>query len=238
MADRVKENAHHSLGTPPATGRRGARLREVAYRAIKEAILNASLKPEIPLVEEHLASELQISRTPVREALAILEHEGLIEVVPYQGMFVKEVTANEFLEMYEGVGTIEPELARRAAAIATPDDIAAMEELLLKAEQYFPDDAPRLLGACRMFQQKIGECARNDYLTALLITIEERSDLYLITKWQVLPPDKLLAAINDRRAILDAIRARDPDLAAQRSLDHARAARLRWKDLFSKYDTI
>jgi DNA-binding FadR family transcriptional regulator len=70
-----------------------------------------------------------------------------------------------------------------------------------------------------------------------LMSIEEHSDLYLISKWQNLPADKMLAAVTDRRTILDAIRLRDPDAAARASHDHARAVRLRWRDLYKSETT-
>lgn len=62
--------------------RRAVRLRELAYQTIKQAILSGLIDSSAPLIEERLGAELRISRTPVREALAILEHEGLIEALP------------------------------------------------------------------------------------------------------------------------------------------------------------
>lgn len=87
------------------------RSREVAYESIKHAILSGILVPWERLVEERLGDALQLSRTPVREALSILEHEGLIESVPYKGLMVKPVTVDEFISMYEALGVIEPAIA-------------------------------------------------------------------------------------------------------------------------------
>ena len=86
--------------------------REVAYDAIKRAILSGQFSPYERLVEERLAASLELSRTPVREALAILEHEGLLESEPYKGLAVRPVTVDEFLNMYEALGVIEAALAR------------------------------------------------------------------------------------------------------------------------------
>ncbi len=228
----------YNLGSGLETNqRRGTKLREVAYHAIKDAILQGTVKPDMPLVEERLATELKISRTPVREALAILEHEGLIEAIPYQGLFVKDITANQFLELYEAVELIEAELAQRAALSIKEQDITALAELLEQAEQCIPHNVPGHLRACRLFQQRMGECAQQSYLTTLLISIEERSDLYLISKWQELPAEKMLAAVTDRRAILEALRSHNADLAAQVARTHAQAVRQRWHDLFGQTDT-
>ncbi|MBK9945109.1 MAG: GntR family transcriptional regulator [Kouleothrix sp.] len=213
--------------------RRAVRLRELAYQAIKQAILSGAIDSSAPLIEERLGLMLQISRTPVREALAILEHEGLIEALPYKGIFVKVVTVESFLKMYEALETVEAALARQAALRADAADLAAMEHSLGRAERCVPHDIPGHLAACRMFQRQLGACAHNPYLADFLVGIEERADLYLISTWHTLPADKMRAAIHDRRVILAAVQARDPEAAAQAAEAHAQAARQRWRALFS-----
>jgi DNA-binding GntR family transcriptional regulator len=212
--------------------RRGTRLREATYTAVKRLILSGVLVRDTPLAEERLADILEISRTPVREALAILEHERLIEAVPYKGLFVAEITVTEFLQMYETLELIEPEIARRAAHNATADDIMAMDSVLVEAEDAIPDDVPTHLNRCHEFLRQLCRCAGNDYMAGVLLSIEERSDLYLVSNYPTLPPQKMLAAVNDRRAILHAVHAHDPAAAAEASRAHARAIRQRWSDLY------
>lgn len=218
--------------------RRGARLREVAYRAIKESILRGLLGPELPLAEERLAAVLEISRTPVREALVILEHEGLIESIAHKGLYVKAVTAGEFLEMAEAIALIEPELARRAAQNAgepaAAAGLAAMTAAMARARAAIPGNVAGLLAACRDFQREMGRCADNAYLTALLLNVEERADLYLITRWRALPEARMRAAVADREAMLDAILAGDVERAAGAALAHGRSVGPRWQDLFGQ----
>lgn len=212
--------------------RRSARLREATYSAIKSLILSGVFKQETPLAEERLAEMLAISRTPVREALAILEHEHLIEALPYKGLFVAAISVKEFLEMYETLEQIEPELARRAAQNATPADLAAMEQALVAAEAAIPHDIPSHLKACHEFQRLLGECAGNAHMAAMLLRIEERSDLYLVSSYPTLPAEKMRAAVADRRTIMEAVRRRDSEAAADASRTHARAIRQRWADLY------
>jgi DNA-binding GntR family transcriptional regulator len=221
------------VGTHAIKDRRLLRSREVAYQSIKHAILSGVLGSEAQLIEERLGAALEVSRTPVREALAILEHEGLIESIPHKGLFVRQITVAEFLRMFEAAEAIEPTLAREAARQATEDDLAAMEALLIEAEQAIPDDIPRHLAACRGFQQWLGQCADNQYLTAFLISIEEKSDLYLINTGRPLPVDKMVAAVTDRRAILAAVRDRDPEAAAQAARAHTREIRIRWREMYA-----
>jgi len=208
------------------------RSREVAYESIKNAILRGILPPGERLVEERLGDALQLSRTPVREALSILEHEGMIASIPYKGLFVKPVTVDEFLHMYEALGIIESAIGRAAAQNAGPADIAAMEAALDAATAAIPGDFVGHLAACRDFQWRLGECADNPFLTRILLSIEERSDMYLIHSRQEIPVDKMRKAVANRRAILDAVRAHDPDAASAAAIAHGESIRVRWRDLY------
>ncbi len=200
----------------------------MAYEAIKHAILAGQIAPNERLVEERLAKALDISRTPVREALAILEHEGLLESEPYKGLAVRPVTIDEFLNMYEALGVVEAALARSAATKATSGDIRRMDEALQRAEVTIPDNVPEHLAANREFQSLLGSTAESPFLTQMLLGIEERSDMYLIHSGLPLSSENMHAAVGDRRRILDRVRAGDPEGAAEASLAHADGIRKRW----------
>lgn len=204
--------------------------REVAYNAIKQAILFGQIAPHERLVEERLAEALDISRTPVREALAILEHEGLLEAEPYKGLAVRPVMIDEFLNMYEALGVIEAALARAAAANATGADIRRMDAALLQAAAAIPISVPEHLAACREFQAILGSTAESPFLTQTLLGIEERSDMYLINAGLALSAENMMAAVDDRRSILDRVQAGDSDGAAEQALAHAERIRARWRD--------
>lgn len=212
----------------PRRSRRSSR--EVAYDAIKQAILSGQIPPHERLIEERLAEALDISRTPVREALAILEHEGLLESEPYKGLAVRPVTIDEFLNMYEALGVIEAALARSAATHATGADIRRMDAALQHAEAAIPVSVPEHLAACREFQSILGSTAESPFLTRTLLGIEERSDMYLIHSGLTLSAENMQAAVEDRRNILDRIQAGDPEGAAERSLAHAERIRARWRN--------
>ncbi len=214
------------------TGSIPVRSRELAYNAIKDAILNGAMEPRERLIEERLGAALQLSRTPIREALAMLEHEGLIESVPYKGLMVRPVTVQEFLGMYEALGAIESTLASTAAANASAADIRRMESTLLDAEAAVPHDVPGHLAACRAFQSILGECANSPFMTRMLLSIEERSDMHLIHSRQPLPIENMRAAVADRRRILDAIKAGDARGAEEAAHAHASAIRVRWRELY------
>lgn len=214
------------------TGGAHGRSREVAYAAIKDAILRGLLEPRERLIEERLGEVLGLSRTPVREALAILEHEGLIESIPYKGLAVRPVTVQEFLGMYEALGPIESAIAQAAVPHLTDAMAVELTMILDAAEAAIPDDVAGHLARCREFQQRLGECAQRLLLTRMLLEIEERSDVYLLHSGQELPEDNMRAAVSDRRNILDAVRSGDVTVAAAAAEAHARDIRRRWRGLY------
>lgn len=80
----------------------------IAYQKIKAAILNEMYKPNQILNERKLAEEFQISRTPVREALKILEGEGWVKIIPWKGAIVNQITQKEIDEIFQIRLIIEP----------------------------------------------------------------------------------------------------------------------------------
>jgi DNA-binding GntR family transcriptional regulator len=96
----------------------------LAADAIREAILDGRFTPGLRLKEERLAAQLGISRTPIREALLLLQAEGLIEAVPNRGAFVRSFDVVELLDMYELRALLEGHAARRAAVRMTPDQFS------------------------------------------------------------------------------------------------------------------
>lgn len=224
------------IGSMPDGSRSTVRSREYVYEAVKHAILSGYFEPRQRLIEDRLSKALQVSRTPIREALAILEHEGLIESIPYKGIMVKPVTVQEFLGMYEALGAVESSIARSAVGKIPPSGFLELGKILDDAERRIPDDVPGHLAACRAFQEQLGAYSDNPFLTRILVSIEERSDIYLIHNSIPLPPENMQAAVDDRRAILAAVERGDPDEAAKAAEAHARAIRIRWRDRYLNSD--
>jgi len=81
---------------------------EIAYNAIKQSIIDNELKPNAILVERQLSEVLNISRTPVRQALLKLVNEGFVEFVPKKGMFVSEIHLSDVIEIYNIRSVLEP----------------------------------------------------------------------------------------------------------------------------------
>jgi DNA-binding GntR family transcriptional regulator len=211
------------------------RFREAAYGAIKEAILDARISGDEPLIEERIAAALGISRTPVREALAILEHEGLIAARGGKGLFIREISREEFFDMFSANEVVEPYLARRAALLATEEQLAQLQAAIDRGvEAARSVDLCRSLQSGREFHNWMGIAAGNESLGAFVVRNEEQTDLYLLS----LGNPALISGTNMERSnrehqdILDAIRLRDPEAAARFVIVHAHSLRTRWASLF------
>lgn len=209
--------------------------REAAYSAIKEAILDGKIEPGQALIEERLAQMLSISRTPVREALAILEHEGLIAPVYRRGLYVCELRHAEFVALIAANETIEPYLARQAALHATTDELMAMEAAIERGVQFAAVmDIPGFLRSGREFHRLVGCSSGNQPLTTFVERNEERIDLYLMGYGKAVDQPGMDASHREHGAILRAIRERDPEAAARLVVYHAQATRERWAALFER----
>jgi DNA-binding GntR family transcriptional regulator len=139
-----------------------APMRERAYREIKRRILDNELPAGAVVMEQELVDELAISRTPVREAMLQLAHEGLVKVRPRRGMFVLPVSPADMREIYEVLTALESEAAGQIAehglapadAEALRDAVAAMDQALARddllawavADEIFH---ARLIAVCR-----------------------------------------------------------------------------------------
>lgn len=211
---------------------RSVTFREAAYGAIKQAILAGSIEPGQSLVEERLAAMLQISRTPVREALAILEHEGLIAPFYRRGLFVCRLTRDQVVELFTANEAVEPFLARRAAFYAGDADLMRLEAHISAGEQCVElRNSAGFLQAGRRFHGAVGQAAGNLTLAGFVERNEERVDLFLMSYGKSVDPEMMHASHREHRAILQAISDRDPDAAARLAIYHAQSTRERFAAL-------
>ena len=122
--------------TPGAHGSfRSVSLVDQIANALKDDILTGILKGGDQLLEDSLKNEFDISRTPLREAFRILEREGLVEIVPRKGTFVKRITKQDIKENFPVRAILEGLAARLAYANLTQQDINEMEEVFKHMEE-------------------------------------------------------------------------------------------------------
>ncbi|MBV8053297.1 MAG: GntR family transcriptional regulator [Acidobacteriaceae bacterium] len=107
----LKVRARKNSAIASGNGTRG----EEAYQKIRTGILKGDFAPTSPLSEYQLAAQFKLSRTPVREALTRLEHEGMVRTVAGRGAFVAELTPHDIMEIYQVREQLESYAARIAA---------------------------------------------------------------------------------------------------------------------------
>src|SRR5437763_2848667 len=106
--------------------------RDQAYAALKQAIMDADIyahPEEIRLDERQLSQALGVSRTPIREAMTLLEQEGFLRTVPRRGVFIIRKTKKQIVEMIEMWAALESMAARLATVNAADDDILALRHM-------------------------------------------------------------------------------------------------------------
>src|SRR5216683_3073383 len=126
-----------------------------ATELIREAILDGRLEPGSRLKEEELARELGISRTPVREALLILQAEGLVDAAPNRGAVVRSHDADDLEDLYQLRALLEGYAARRAAANISEAAVAGLRASCERFESLIESDVQELVKENLLFHNVI-----------------------------------------------------------------------------------
>ena len=101
-----------------------------AYWRLRDMIVRTELAPGAALAEADLMERIKVGRTPLRDALQRLGHEGLVEILPRRGTFVTEVTIEDLQQMFEMAWSLDELLARLATDHCTSADLAELERLM------------------------------------------------------------------------------------------------------------
>jgi DNA-binding GntR family transcriptional regulator len=186
--------------------------RERAKDVILQRIVSGEYPPGSRLVETRIAQELGVSQAPVREALRDLEQLGCIVHEPFRGCSVRAFSADELLEAFPVRAALEALAARLAADKISEQELLRLAELLeTMREAARRDDPHGQSQANASFHATIVRAARNATLERQWALLEPFSRTYLT----VSQPGLDLLALSERHIpILDALRARDPDAAA------------------------
>jgi DNA-binding GntR family transcriptional regulator len=185
-------------------------LGEQAYEAIREAIVSLELAPGDALVEDELAARLGISKTPVRQALAQLEHEGLVVRIPYKATYVAEIDPDGARDLIELRSVLEAVVTRSAIAHLDAEHLAGAEELLDAYDE--ATAAGRLAEAHELgerFHDLILGRGSNRYARVLLDSLT--AQVRRLRAVGGVHPERAMQTGAEHRAILEAIRAGDPE---------------------------
>ena len=197
-------------------------LGDVAYSAIRDAIVANELKPGDRVSEYRVADWLKISRTPAREGLRRLEAEGFLTAVPRRGLVVASVDDDAIYELYAAREVLEGGVAAMAARNATDAEIAALQQMVA-AEAAMTDSAEMMFEHNRLFHQFIYRAARNRYLTKYLQSLYDTLTAHRSISTMRIAARRE-AVLVEHRALCKAIAQRDEAAAARAAIAHVRAA--------------
>ena len=201
--------------------------RDQAYAALKQAIMDADIYShphELRLDERQLSRSLGVSRTPIREAMTLLEQEGFLRTVPRRGIFIIRKTKRQIIEMIEMWAAIESMAARLATVNASDEEIAALRTMFDEFRNSTPSDHIHEYSDANIaFHQAIIRLSGSHLMGKTI------DDLFLhvraIRRMTISQRDRASRSIIDHMRIIEALEKRDTELAErlvrQHSLDLA-----------------
>lgn len=200
----------------------------LAYEVLRDKILNLDLAPGTDLDEASMISRLGISRTPIREALVRLAADGLVVLSPNRGAQVAPISLAEFPRYVEALDLIQRAVLRLAALRRTPADLRCIAEACSAFEKATRGgDALELTHANKAFHVAIGMASQNRYLLEQYTRLLEQGMRMLRVPFAYQPVAGERASvhvrkiIDEHRAMLGAIRARDAAVAEDLGGKHA-----------------
>ncbi|WP_104204643.1 GntR family transcriptional regulator [Billgrantia saliphila] len=198
-------------------------IRDKVYAYLKDAILRGEYKAGDRLVERVLADKLNISRTPIREALFRLETQRFVRTVPRKGVVVNEITQAEILEVFMILTSLES-LAARLAAQKINDAIAAeIDQLLTEMEEAQDDGGGDAVELNVKYNDLIGRAAGNPKLHEMLIDLKDYVRAF--SNLSTALPGRTKEALREHQDILGAIRNGEEDLAESFTRIHLEKSR-------------
>jgi DNA-binding GntR family transcriptional regulator len=208
----------------------GTSLSERAYQRLRSAIQSGELKPGQRVMEVEVAEWLEMSRTPVRDALRRLEAEGMLNMEPRTGLVVASISRQAMLELYFIREVLEGTAARLCARQASDFEIMELEELV-KREAQLEGNYEALARHNQLFHDAIRRGAHNRYLEKSLAAVND--SMCLLGPSQMLLPQRAEMAKAEHAELLRYIKAREPDGAEAAARRHVRSAQQqRLKQLF------
>jgi GntR family transcriptional regulator, rspAB operon transcriptional repressor len=199
-----------------------AQLERRVYERLRDDIVTGVLHPGDQLVEARLASELGVSKTPVREALIRLQRDGLVQIEPYRGARVLEPSAADIREILELRELLETHVARQLAVSGHGDVLAALEETIQRGRVALErDDEAGVADALTAFSDVFADAAENVRLAEVLRGL--RSVTLLIGSASMHASGRTRRSLDEHAMILRALRRGDPEAAAAATSRHVRS---------------
>ena len=201
-----------------------APVREQVLDQLRQAIVEMRLKPEQRLVERELIEQTGVSRTTIREVLRQLAAEGLVTTIPHKGTVVASPTLERAAELYEVRAVLEGLAARQFAERATDLHVHSLQRAFGQIEACVRKggDAHALLDAKRSFYAALFDGAGNGTIQSIVEGLQAR--VTVLRAASLAQPGRAQRTVDEVRAIVEALVARDGDAAAAACVHHVQEA--------------
>ncbi len=204
--------------------KRAERIVDSVQAALRAAILDGSLQPGQALSVPELSRQLDVSRSPVREAVLALVADGLAVEQPRRGAAVAEIAAADMLEIHEVREGVEAQAARLCAERASPALLRRLAELLdEQATVVERGDASGWFQTNADFHRLVATGAGNNRLSEMVTVLESQMRLGL--RQVSSDRDQRRRGLAEHQAVLNAITGREPDVAERLMREHIRRTR-------------
>ncbi|PTB19904.1 GntR family transcriptional regulator [Trinickia symbiotica] len=198
-------------------------LRDRAYASLRRAIAETDIyesREDIRLDEKELAEALGVSRTPVREAMTLLEQEGFLRTVPRRGVYIQRKTKREIVEMIYMWAALESMAARLATVRASDGDVAGLRRIFAAFGEATPSEhVDEYSEANIAFHQAVFELSQSPVL------VETSKNIFMhvraIRRMTIGERDRAARSMDDHMRIIEALEARDTELAEQLVRQHS-----------------
>jgi len=196
-------------------------LRERVYLHLRETITKNILLPGDRIIEKKLAEELNVSITPVREALLQLNVEGFVKIKTHRNVVVKQISLTEIAELYEIQGVLEGYAARRASLDLNDQDLLKIKKLTEKMENYFKsNNVEKFYKSNKEFHEIFLKKSNNQSIYDLVSNLNLRKKMFRYRVTFLAKKDVMKKALDDHKKILNAFLAHDPDAIERLVRDH------------------
>jgi DNA-binding GntR family transcriptional regulator len=204
--------------------------KELAYTKIKSMILEGSLEERADLSENIFARKLNMSRTPVREALQRLQMEGFIKIFPNKGIVVQDISMEDVREIYDLRIALEEFVVREVAPLFSDTDIEVLNDIMEEQVACLdPVDPAHFLKTDRAFHEFIFHIYGNSMIIEFMKNLRER--IYLSNFSMLQSPDNMRCFYEEHVKILNSLSARDGEGAARNMDQHLKGGKMRLMNL-------
>ena len=198
-------------------------VRQQVEDQLRQAIMGGTFPPGTHLSDRVLCEQFGVSRSIIREAVRLLEAEGLVVVMPYRGPFVAFLTAADAAQVYEVRGALEALAGQGFAERASDEERAELRRVYDDLADMVPDAGRQaLLDVKQRFYDILLRGCRNTYVARMLGQLLNRNTQLRATSLS--DPGRLPHTVRELRRIVEAVERRDPEGARQACLEHVAAA--------------